>query len=179
MRKTQIKKMKLLFAFIFFSQMVFSQNNPVQEPSKAQTFKGWGDLTWESTETDVKQNYGSQLTILETFGVYGNGEYYCPFEIQNYELTSYENFTVSFLFDEKTKKLAQVNLTKEDPINILSTLQDLKKSLSEKYGKPKIIEETPSYNIEWYFPELVIELEYMGLKSFDKIIYSFTDFTQL
>src|SRR5690606_23474199 len=124
MRKTQIKKMNLLIAFIFFSQVVFSQTNTAQETNRTPTFEGWEDLIWGSTETDVMQKYESQLTILETVSTYDNGEYYCPFEIQNYKINRYDNFTVSFLFDEKTKKLAVVNVTMENPKNILNILQD-------------------------------------------------------
>lgn len=161
--------MNLLIASIFFSQVVFSQTNTVQDTNKTPTFKGWEDLVWGSTETDVKQKYESQLTILETMGKYGNGEYYCPFEIQNYEINRYDNFTVSFLFDEKTKKLAIVNVTMENPKNILNILQDLKTSLNEKYGKPQIIEETPEYKINWCFPELDIELKHLYIKWLDEI----------
>lgn len=170
MRKTLVKIMKLLVAFIFFSQMTFGQNNPAPKPSKTPTIKGWENLTWESSETDVKQKYGSHLTFLETVGKYGNGEYYCPFEIKDYELSSYKNFTVSFLFDEKTKKLAQINVTMEDPTDVLSILQDLKTNLSEKYGKPQIIEETPSYNIKWIFPQLDIDIKHLFIKALDKIL---------
>ncbi|GEM_PF-867410 len=170
MRKTQIKKMNLLIAFILFSQVVFSQTNTVQETNRTPTFKGWEDLIWGSTEADVKQKYESQLTILETVGTYDNGEYYCPFVIQNYEIDRYENFTVSFLFDEKTKKLTVVNLIMENPKNILNILQDLKKSVSEKYGEPQIIEETPKYKINWRFPELDIELRHVYLTTFDNVL---------
>lgn len=169
MKKIKNKKMNLLIASIFFSQVVFSQTNTVQDTNKTPTFKGWEDLVWGSTETDVKQKYESQLTILETMGKYGNGEYYCPFEIQNYEINRYDNFTVSFLFDEKTKKLAIVNVTMENPKNILNILQDLKTSLNEKYGKPQIIEETPEYKINWCFPELDIELKHLYIKGLDEI----------
>ena len=161
--------MKLLIAFILISQMIFSQNNPVPETSITTSLKGWEDLTWESTETDVKQKYENQLTILETYSKYGEGEYYCPFEIKNYEISKYENFTVSFIFDEKTKKLARVNVKMEDPKNILNIIQDLKTTLSEKYGKPQIIEETPRYNIKWYFPKLEIELNHLFVKGLDKV----------
>lgn len=169
MRKTQLKKIKLLIAFIFFSQIIFSQNNSVQQPYKTPTVKVWGDLTWESTEIDIRQNFGNQLTILETVGKYGEGKYYCPFEIRNYELSGYEKFTVSFLFDETTKKLVQINLTKENPTNVLNIIQDLKINLSEKYGKPQIIEETPKYEIKWHFPELDIELGHLYVKGLDKV----------
>jgi hypothetical protein len=169
MRKLQLKKNKLLVAFIFFSQVVFS-HCIAQETNKVATFKGWNDLIWGCSETDVKQKYGSQLTILETAGKYGNGEYYCPFEIKNYEISIYKNFTVSFLFEEKTKKLAQVNVTMEDPTNVLNVLQELKSSLGEKYDKPQIIEETPDYNIKWYFPELDIEIKHLFIRSLDNIL---------
>jgi hypothetical protein len=169
MRKIHIKKIILLVAFFFFSQMVFSQNKSVQQPYKTPTAKVWGDLTWETTEIDIKQKYGNQLTILETFDKYGNGKYYCPFEILNYELSGYEKFTVSFLFDKTTKKLAQINLTKENPTNVLSIIQDLKTSLSEKYGKPQTIEETPKYEIKWYLTELDIELGHLYVKGIDKV----------
>ncbi len=170
MRKTQAINIILLITFIFYSQMIICQTNPVSKPSQAQMIKGWENLTWESTETDVKQKYENQLTILETYGMYANGKYYCPFEIKNYELSSYNNFTVSFLFDEKTKKLARINVTMEDPIDVLRTFQDLKTSLSEIYGLPQIIEETPSYNIKWFYPQLNIELEHLFIKSIDKKI---------
>lgn len=169
--KNQAKiKLLALIAFIFFSQMVFSQNKPVQQPNKTPTVKVWENLTWESTETDVKQKYENQLMILETVSKYGNGKYYCPFEIKNYEIGRYDNFTVSFLFDEKTKKLAQVNVTMDSPKNVLNILQDLKESLVEKYGKPQIIQETPKYSIKWYFPQLGIELGHLYIKGLDKII---------
>lgn len=76
MRKTQIKKTKLLtlITFIFFSQVAFSQIKSAQTPM----IKGWEGLTWESTETDLKQKYGNQLTVLEKVSKYGNDEYYCP-----------------------------------------------------------------------------------------------------
>lgn len=54
----------------FFSQLIFNQNI-AQETNKVATFKGWNDLIWGCSETDVKQKYGGQLTILETAGKYG------------------------------------------------------------------------------------------------------------
>lgn len=170
MRKTQIKKIKLLVAFFFFSQMVISQSKHIQQQYKTPTAKVWEDLTWETLEIDIKQKYGNQLIILDTVGKYVNGKYYCPFEIQNYELSGYGKFTVSFLFDETTKKLSQINLRKETPTNVLNILQDLKTSLSEKYGKPQTIEEIPKYEIKWYLPELDIELGNFYVKGIDEVI---------
>jgi len=121
-------------------------------------------LTWGNTEATVKQKYGSQLTILPSPGKYGaNQEWYCPFEIHNYDL-GYDTFNVSFLFDAKTKKLVQVNVKKEDPVNIRETIQYLELSLTEKYGKPIFKEETPKYISKWSFPELSIELTYSDMK---------------
>lgn len=151
------------------SLFVFSQNKPIQQPLKSSAVKVWGDLTWESKENDIKQKYGNQLTILDTVDVYYNGKSYCPFEIQNYELGGHSKFTVSFLFDADTKKLSQINLRKENPVDILGIIQDLKASFSEKYGKPQIVEETPKYKIKWLLTGLDIELEHIYLKAFDKV----------
>jgi hypothetical protein len=166
----KIKNLKLLFTLIFFSQVVFSQKSTAQEINNISQFNGWENLIWGSTELEVKQKYENQLTILNPVSKYGNGEYYCPFEIQNFAISHIDSFTVSFLFDEKTKKLARVNLTKENPKNILFILQDLISSLSEKYGKPQIIEETPEYKVNWHLQELDIEIKYLNIKVLDKSI---------
>lgn len=167
MRETHIQTKKLLIAFIILSQLVMGQNKTDKEYEKLTTVKVWENLTWSSTETDIKQKYGEQLTILETPDKYGN-EYYCPFIIKNYELGKYTNFKVSFLFNEKSKKLARINLNMDEPKDVLSILQDLKKNLDEKYGKPIILKETPKYNIKWYNPESEIELEHIIIKGLDK-----------
>lgn len=167
MREIQIKKKKLLIAFIIFSQLVLGQNKTNKEYDKLTTVKVWENLTWSSIETDIRQKYGEQLTILETPDKYGN-EYYCPFIIKNYELGKYTNFTVSFLFNEKSKKLAKINLKMDEPKDVLRILQDLKKNLDEKYGNPMIIKETPEYNIKWNNPESEIELKHIFFKGLDK-----------
>lgn len=169
MRETQIQMKKLLIAFIIFSQLLIGQNKTDKEYEKLSTVKVWENLTWSSTETDIRQKYGEQLTILETPDKYAN-EYYCPFIIKNYELGKYTNFKVSFLFNEKSKKLAKINLKMDDPKDVLSILQDIKKNLEEKYGKPIIIKETPNYIIKWYNPEKEIELEHFILKGLDKTV---------
>jgi hypothetical protein len=166
-----MKTLNFFLAFLLIALCSYSQNKQTKASSKTPTtsnssnnFKGWRDLTWESNEATVKQKYGSQLTILPTPQKYGaNEQWYCPFEIHNYEL-GYDTFDVSFLFDVKTKKLVQVNVKKEDPINIRKTVQDLEVSLTEKYGKPMVKEETPKYISKWSFPELSIELTYSDMK---------------
>ncbi|SCY98379.1 hypothetical protein [Flavobacterium caeni] len=168
-----MKRINFLIAFILLSNLAFSQSQTTTKSGKTSipTHKGWRNLSWDSTETDVKQKYGNELTILQTVGKYGaNGEWYCPFQIDNYEL-GYVNFTVSFLFDEKTKKLAQINVTKEDPIDMMGTIQELEVSLTEKYGKPSIKLETPKYIAKWSFPELDIKLSYLDIKSLEKQLY--------
>lgn len=154
-------KIKLNIILIIFLQVLFFQINIAEEHIKDFSYKGWENLIWGSTESDIKQKYESQLTFLENPKIYGNGEYYCPFEIQNYNISHYDNFTVSFLFHNKTNKLVKVNITMEEPQNVLFVLQDLIETLSEKYGKPLLIEETPIYNIVWNFPELNIEIKHL------------------
>lgn len=154
-----MKLLKLLIVFFLLIQIAFGQS-----ASGNNNYKGWRELTWESTETDVKQKYGNQITILPTPEKYGvNEELYCPFKIHNYVL-GYDNFTVSFLFDVKTNKLFQVNVQKDDPLDIRRSVQDLEVSLTEKYGKPIVKEETPKYISKWSFNDLTITLTYSDLK---------------
>lgn len=163
--KPLIKIIILLLVTNFSYSQNKSDKTPVNKPKtslKNSNFIGWQDLSWESTEATVKQKYNGQLSILPTIEKYG--ESYCPFEIQNYEL-GFDTFKVSFLFNEKTKKLVQVNVKKEDPINIRKTVQNIEVSLTEKYGKPIIKEESPEYITKWLFPELSIQLSYVDMKA--------------
>lgn len=167
--------MKLLLPFLLFTHIAFSQSGTTKSPSTTKTtsnsiYKGWRDLTWESTEDTIKQKYGSRLTILKAPDKYGgNDELYCPFEIRNYDL-AYDTFTVSFIFDLKTKKLKQVNVKKEDPVNARNMIRELEVSLTEKYGKPSVKEESPKYISKWFFSELNIELTHLDIKFGDKQI---------
>lgn len=169
MKIKQVVKIKILLSFIIFSQVISSQNDIINVSNNESIPNGWENLIGKSTEDEVRDKYGSQLTILENVGEYGDGKY-CPFEIKNYKLGDYEDFTVSFLFDEKSKILSTVNVTKENPKKVLWIFQNLKPLLIEKYGSPRIVEETPNYNIEWNFEGLDIKLKRTFVAGFDTVL---------
>lgn len=146
------------------SNILYSQSVPANIHTKS--LVGWENLTWGMTEEDVKNKCPHRLKYLEEFDEYSDS-LYCPFKIENYELSYYKNLSVSFLFHLRTKKLERVYVVLDNPENVLSIVRNIKSTLENQFGKVHIAHETKNFDFNWVFPNLLIDFQHDVIK-FDK-----------
>ena len=149
---------------MLLSKILYSQYVPAHIPTNS--LVGWENLVWGMTEEDVKNKYSNRLKHLDKFGEYSDS-LYCPFEIENYELSYYKNLSVSFLFHLKSKKLERVYVVLDNPDNVLSVVRNIKSTLENQYGRMHFAHEKQYFDFNWIFPNLLIDFQHDVIK-FDK-----------
>ena len=147
------------------SNILYSQS--VSDNINTKSLVGWENLTWGMTEEDVKNKCSNRLKYLDKYDEYTSDSLYCPFKIENYELSYYKDLSVSFLFHLRTKKLERVFVILDNPENVLSIVRNIKSTLENQYGKVHIAHETENFDFNWIFPNLIIDFQHDVIK-FDK-----------
>ena len=157
-----MKQINCLIQLVFIFLALFTINLFAQ----LQDVEGWSNAKWGMTEDDLLKAFEGQIIKLAIPNQYQNS--YSNLEIPHVEINR-DQYKVSFLMDNQTKRLTQVNITPLDKSALIVTFRSLEESLILKYGQPTYKNDENTRYVEshkrtWNFPTTVITLMYFDAR---------------
>jgi hypothetical protein len=157
---------RLLHSFVLC--FLLSSLIPGAQPVHSKDFDGWSKAKWGMSDEEIQAAFAPDVKRLPKRIKYDERSFDL---VLNDFKAGQINFTVRFLMDEQSDRLAGVSLKSEDSTLSADLFWALEKDLIQNYGLPSHRSKGVRLLTGWKFPSSSIEMLYVESPLAGRLIY--------